>query len=263
MRTMAGSSFLRQAELNAVGPLVTAVVGGLIVVLAVYLITTTLQARRSATELKHQLISEMTEAASTLYQAIGAYYRALEALGLPAGFVPAKNDHELLDLRNRVLGCYPLARVSQEVLEARLRAYFADNRVPVAWHAVRDCLLVLYNLALGGSVKRWDLVESQNAKGYQERYHTGLSVKQLAEWSTVYGAYARHLKAAATFVLACPLREQRIFRAARKADAAIKTATKDAGFDYQEPVVGMEDPSAALASGVSIELPEPAVRSEE
>jgi hypothetical protein len=106
MRTMAGSSFLRQAELNAVGPFVTAVVAGLIVVLAVYLITSTLQARRSATDLKRRLVSEMTEAASTLYQYIGAYYRALEARGLPIGFAPVQSDDELSDLRDQVLRCY-------------------------------------------------------------------------------------------------------------------------------------------------------------
>jgi hypothetical protein len=268
MTTMAGSAFWHQAGLNAVGPLVTAIVGGFIVVLAVYLITTTLQARRSATELKHQLISEMTEAASTLYQYVGAYHRALEARGLleersvGAELVPAQNDSELYDLRHRVLNCYPMARVKQEVLEARLRAYFFDDRVPVAWHAVRDCLLVLYNLAVGAPVKRWDLVAVQNAKGYLERYHTSLLMDQLSDWSTVYYAYRRHLGAAANLVLACSLRGRRTFRATRKADRAMKAA-KEAGFDYCEPVSGVDAPAVVAPNhGVSAGLPEPAGQSE-
>jgi hypothetical protein len=89
---MGASSFWYQAGVNAAGPLVTAVVGLLIVGLAVNRYTSASQDRKMDNE-------------------------------------PSQSNEELRELRRRMLEQYPPSRARADVLEERLAAYFADPRV--------------------------------------------------------------------------------------------------------------------------------------
>lgn len=231
MIMMAG--FLYQAGLNAVGPLITTVLGFLLLVVAANLVTRRFQDRRAANELKYGLISDMTETAGTLYHQIGMYLRAQSDAAHHAE--TSTDDQEVRELRKALLAQYPRSRAEAEVLQARLTAYFGEPRIPIAWHAVRDCLIVRYHDALGGTPKRWEKVCEENSKGWEGGYHSGLSASTLTDRDTVIKTYNRHLKNVARMVLACPVGPHRIFR---KSERAIDRILEQAqgGFDYKEPV---------------------------
>jgi hypothetical protein len=176
---MVATSFWYQAALNAVAPLVTAVFGLLIAGIAVNFLARILQDRRAANELKHELISQMTETASTLYHYIGLYGRAKADAELYVTHEGSREENmELSELRKSLQKEYVTGRAQAEVIEARLAAYFDESRVSVAWHAVIDCLSVRYYNAVGGPQKVLDEVYYENVKGWEGRYHTGLLRQQ-------------------------------------------------------------------------------------
>ena len=74
--TFTATSFWYQAALNAVGPLVTAIAVTLLAGLLVNFITRASQDRRAENQLRHELISQIIETASTLYHHITLYMRA-------------------------------------------------------------------------------------------------------------------------------------------------------------------------------------------
>lgn len=227
------TSFWYQAALNAVAPLVTAVVGLLLVGLAINFITRGLQDRRAAKELKYTLISETTETASTLYNHITWYsqFRVGSARDVQG------DDQEIaerLSLKNQ----YITGRAKAEVLEARLAAYFDEPRVAVAWHAVRDCLNVRYYQVLGIPDEQLAQVYNENAPGWDDRYHSGLGARYLSDRSTVFKAYSCHLRTTAKLIFACPLRPRRI---AGRAKRNIDDVVNQAKIEIVEPTTGRSD----------------------
>lgn len=127
------------------------------------------------------------------------------------------------------------------MLEARLRAYFYGPHVAVAWHAVRDCLTVRYNKAIGSPSDRWKRVCHENSKGYHSRYHTGLTEEMLESPDMLYQAYDYHLKTTAKLVFACPLAPRRISRRASRAITRALEHAREVGFDYEEPATDIAD----------------------
>jgi len=227
---MAG--FWYQAGLNAAGPLITTVLGFLLLVVAANFVTRRFQDRRATSELKYGLIRDMTETASTLYHQIGMYLRAKNEAAHYAE--TSADDQEVRELRKSVLAQYPKSRAEAEVLEARLTGYFRERRVPIAWHAVRDCLTVRYYDALGAPPKHWEQVCKENSTGWEGRYHSGLSASELTDGSKVSWAYKRHLENVARMVLACPVEPRRMLR---KSERAIDRMLEQAqgGFNYKVP----------------------------
>lgn len=224
-----GTPFWDQVVLSATPPLVTAIFGLLLVGLAVNYLTRVLQDRRTANQLKYDLISQITEIASTIFHYAGMYREARTT-------ADSRTDEELTELRKKLLEQYAAGRTQTDVLEARLGAYFDEPRVAVAWHAVRDCLTVRYQFAIGGSEQYLREISQQNSKGWDGRYHTGLSAAELTDRLKVWKAYDCHLKTTVKLVLACPLRPHRINRRSNAAiDNALEIA-RELGFDYQEPV---------------------------
>lgn len=232
--TVAATSFWYQAALNAIGPLITAVVGLLLVGLAVNFVTRAVQDRRAANELKYGLISEITETASTLYHHIIQYNRA-QTGAADSARDKAEADDECKRMRQKLLDQYPTTRAKAEVLQARLTAYFEEPRVAVAWHAVRDCLTVRYYHEISGDkAEHWDKIRDENSKGWRDRFHTGLLAKDLKNPDNVNDAYKLHLKTTAQLVFVCPLRPRRNSRRAKRAiDRALEDAKEH--FDYHEP----------------------------
>lgn len=193
-------------------PLVTAVFGLLLAGLVINLLTRALQDRRTANQLKYDLLGQITEVASTLFHYAG----------------------ELDELRKELLARHATGRTQTDVLEARLAAYFEEPRVAIAWHAVRDCLTVRVYNAIGGPEKLLREVITENSTGWESRYHTGLAESELTDSYKVWKAYDCHLKTTTKLVLACPLRPHKITRRARLAIDRALDAAEALGFDYKE-----------------------------
>ena len=233
--------FWDQVTLNAVAPLVTAVFGLLLAGVVVNLLTRALQDRRTSDQLKYELLSQITEVASTLFHNAGLYHRArAEADNSAAGTGKiVRSNQELDELRKELLAQHTAGRTQTDVLEARLAAYFYEPHVAIAWHAVRDCLTVRVYAAIGGPEKLLTDTYRQNARGWEGRFHTGLSMNDLTDPDKVWRAYDCHLKTTSKLIFASPLRPHRITRRARlEVDRALDEA-KVLGFDYQETREGL------------------------
>jgi adenylate kinase family enzyme len=239
--TVTATSFWHQAVLNAIGPLITAVFGLLLVGLAVNFITRAVQDRRTAIQIKYRLISEITVTASTLYHHTIQYYQSRDGAADSTRDKTAADD-EYKKMREKLLDQYPTTRAQAEVLQARLTAYFEEPRVAVAWHAVRDCLTVRYYKEMGGDKsEHWKKIKDDNSKGKRNRFHTGLSPTDLNDRDTVNDAYKLHLKTTAQLIFVCPLRPRRNSRRAKRAIERVLVEVKDL-YDYHEPAEPKRDP---------------------
>ena len=194
--------FWEKLLLQSVGPLVTAVVGTLIIGTFVAWITRRAQERRADNQLEEQrmhtqnqlrlqLIDQMTEAASGLYMTTQNFWRKkdVEKIG---------ND-DLAKYREELDQRYQACRVIGEVIERRLEAYFLSDNPKALWHATMDLLTVRYFHLIGLATA--NLLE--NNAGEE---HTGLTVEQLRDQRLVLKTYREDLMKAARAVLQDPLR---------------------------------------------------------
>jgi hypothetical protein len=180
--------FWEKLILAIAGPLVTAGVGGLVV----GWITRLAQERRADNQLKEerlraqnqlrlQLISQMTEAASSLYMATQNFWRKKERENVGNDVL----NQQRVELDQQ----YRTSRVIGEVIESRLEAYFlsTDQKTnpKTLWHATMDLLTVRYFTVIG-------LVTEQLLKDNAGDKHSGLSVEELKIPKTVLDTY--HLK---------------------------------------------------------------------
>jgi hypothetical protein len=223
------SSFWYQAGVNSVGPLVSAVVGLLIVGLAVNRYTGASQDRRIDSEFRYELISEITDAASTLFHQIAMYDRARGGVD-DLDDTASEANEEVREQRRKLLELYPVSRARTDVLEERLAAYFAEPCVALAWHAVVDCLSIRYHNAARG--KNWEQFCRRDSKGWDDKFHSGLSEEQLADPRMVASAYRVHLKTTAKLIFVSPLRQRRASRRIRRQMDRIIKQARDDGFDY-------------------------------
>jgi hypothetical protein len=194
--------FWEKMLLESVGPLVTAVVGTLIIGVFVAWITRKAQERRADNQLKEEriraqnqlrlkLIGQMTESASRLYMATQNFWRKKE--------VEKVGNDELAKHREELDQQYRASRVVGEVIERRLEAYFLSNDPKALWHATMDLLTVRYFHLIG--LANENLLE-RNAGAE----HTGLSVEQLRDQGLVLKTYREKLITGAQAVLQRPIR---------------------------------------------------------
>jgi len=173
-----------------VGPLTATIVGTLIIGLFVAWITRRAQDRRARYELRRQLISEMTEAASALLYLTEHYRKVKEgALG---------EEVQLADVVPTLHKQYSETRTAGTVLEARLRAYFDSDHARHHWHAAIDLLEMRYYHVLGR------LSERKRTLNAGAR-HTGLTAEQLEDRKLIDKAYAERLDDAIRAVLTEPM----------------------------------------------------------
>jgi len=156
------------------GPVSTALVGTLIIGLFVSKITEAAQARREDSTLRTALIKELAEVGASLYLATQHYQRLLDSITPPA--TPTDHDRDSLDHE------YLRARTQIDALEARLVAYFIDERPLRTWHSISDILSVRYFQLIG---KADDTYLAANSGPL----HSGLTVDQLKDFKTVQDAY--------------------------------------------------------------------------
>jgi hypothetical protein len=162
-------SFWEQFALNAAGPVVTALLGGLIVGVFASWITLRAQQRREDHQLRNALIDQVTEAASTFYFALQLYERA------HAG---ATGDEHKKSLREALDDQYGKSRIEGAVLERRLAAYFDDPEPRGLWHAILDVLTVRYFQLIG---QESDKLFTSNS-GPE---HSRLKASALKDWSGI------------------------------------------------------------------------------
>ena len=209
-------SFGEKVAIAAVGPLVAAVVGSLIVGLLVSKIADRTQQRRLDAQLREQLIVEMTQAASALYFQTQRYWRATSDKS-PVKL--ALTPDQLHAIRLSLDECYQTSRVAGEALEARLRTLFEDTGVKEIeakngnvqeatkwtttvpwrlWHATMDLLTVRYFQVVGGASEELRRINAG-------REHSLLSVEDLNVPKRLLVAYRERLLQAITAVQSSPL----------------------------------------------------------
>lgn len=199
----ATDTFWEKVAIQAVGPLVTVLIGGLVVWGVTYLIQesrdaklrTRAEARANAEidrdrrarddALRHELVTRLTEAAGPLYLMTQHYWRAKrEASNAPAneGLKAAKEA-----IREKLDEQYLRSRASGEALEFQLKGYFENAQPCEQWHRVQDLLTVRY----------FQLVDGANDNLYRENEgegHTGLKVDQMKNPKNVLDGYRREMR---------------------------------------------------------------------
>jgi hypothetical protein len=194
--------FLERVFLQSIGPLVSAIVGTLIIGGLLAQITRKAQERRADNQLRenriraeHQLridlIGQMTQAGSALYMACQHYWRkksreqtAPEALAV---------------LRQELDKQYRDSRVAGEVLERKLEAYFESTNPRALWHATMDLLTVRY----------FHLIELDKDSLLQANagaLHSRLSLEQLRDQGLILKTYKETLLEASQAVLSGAIR---------------------------------------------------------
>lgn len=176
---MAVLPFWQQLVLNAVGPLISVIVGSLIVGVLVQWITRRAQNRREDRQLRDQLIGRVTETASLLHFEIQRYFRAKNR--------ERRSRKELVALQQELEQAFLTCRREGTVLENRLLAYFASDEPRRLWHQVIDRLSVRYYFQIGALTPKL-LAENVGSD------HSGLEVEDLKDVDSVAKGFGEHLK---------------------------------------------------------------------
>jgi len=191
------ADFWEKLLLQSVGPLVSAVVGTLIIWTFVAWITRKAQERRAENQLREertraenqlrvQLVGQMTDAASSLYMATQHFWRKKNVEGI--------GGDELSLQRKELDQQYRSSRVLGEVIERQLEAYFLSGEPKVLWHATMDLLTIRYFHLIG-------LTTDNLLQANAGEEHTGLSVEQLRDQRRILKTYREKLIASAQAVL--------------------------------------------------------------
>jgi hypothetical protein len=195
-------SFGQQLWLQIAGPLVSTVVGSLIIGGLVAWITTRAQNRRADRQIRDGLIEGMTRVSATLYIEAQAYARFL--LGLSGS---PETDATRAKMRKGLDDAYEKAVIEGTSLEARLEAYFADPQPREDWHGARDCLAVRYfDLVLTDHRDKLEEILKVNAADYEGKPHSGLSLDDLHSRAKVLARYQQLLSAATVGVTSAKMR---------------------------------------------------------
>lgn len=182
-------TFWEELLLRAVGPLVTAVVGTLIIGTFIAWITRKAQEHRADNQLQEeqihaenqlrlQLINEMTETASALYMATQNYWRKKR--------IEKVDKDELAQHRKELDQQYLSTRVAGETIERILEAYFLSDGPKAHWHATMDLLTVRYFHLV-------EMATEQLRKVNAGKEHTGLRAEELQDQRLVLKAYSERL----------------------------------------------------------------------
>jgi membrane protein implicated in regulation of membrane protease activity len=196
------ADFWERLILQLVGPLVTVIVGSLMVGLLVAWVTRRAQERRADDQRREErvraeytirvgLIDDMTETASGLYMGTQRYWRKKT--------VEKAGDVELADERGQLDRQYQTSRVMGEVIEQKLDAYLDSPEAKLLWHSTMDLLTVRY-FYLIGLMTRQLLEENAGTE------HTRLDVDQLRNPKLLLDTYHERLIQATGAVLQATFR---------------------------------------------------------
>ncbi|WP_143685386.1 hypothetical protein [Streptomyces sp. 1222.2] len=174
---------------QAAGPVLSAVILGLVAAW----IARRAQLRREDWSLRHELIKQMTETASSLYNETLRYHRAVNLFAIKGNI---KDTY-----RNQLDEQYRESRTAGEVIQDRLEAYYQSSRVRDSWHRSIDLLSMQYFVLIDNHIPE-SLLEK-----YSGDKHTGLTKDNgLKDLETLRNLYAKCRKDAAEAVLTEDLR---------------------------------------------------------
>jgi hypothetical protein len=186
---MATAPLWQLALLQTIGPVITVLFG----TWAIARITARAQRRREEQQLRHDLIVEMAETASSLYLATQRYWRARDRENVTGEALQA--------LRIWLDEKYHEKRGRGEALEARLQVIFDCGEPRQHWHATMDLLTVRY----------FQLTDPDNVANFEAnagQKHSGLPLADLRDAKLVLDAYRKRLNAAVSSVRMEPLIEE-------------------------------------------------------
>jgi len=147
--------------------------------------------------LRHELVTSMTEAAGTLYLTGQHYWRLKRNAETNHNDVTLKARN---DFRAALDATYLQSRKDGEVVEKRLEGYFNSSEPRDSWHRTMDALTVRY----------FQLIDQATDKLYEENEgpkHTGLSKEKMrGNPKSLLDCYREALAAAVKSVFEAPLR---------------------------------------------------------
>jgi len=201
-------SFWFQAAVAAVGPLVAAVVGSLLIRQFLDSLARNAEERRSQSALRYSLAREMVGAASALYMQTQIQYRANQ------GIDPDLNRKAI---REQLDAQYVRTRIDGTVLETMLDVYFNSDAPRQNWHRVIDCLTVRYYQVSQSDKgpKRAERLKDLY-KDNEGAAHTGLTVAELQNPKLVLNGYRDALNKTVIGVLIEPFHTPTTFRLAQQ-----------------------------------------------
>jgi hypothetical protein len=195
---MANLPFWQSALLQIIGPGITVGFGSW----AIAGITARAQRRRAVQQLRHDLIVEMAETASSMYLATQRYWRARDRDKL--------GPEQLQVLRTWLDKRYQKSRGRGEALQTRLEVLFGFGPARRHWHATMDLLTVRY----------FQLTDPNNIVNFEANAgeaHSGLLMEDLQDPKLVLDHYRKRLNAAVTAVQSEPfMAEEGAWKRARK-----------------------------------------------
>jgi hypothetical protein len=127
--------FWQELVLSLVGPLLTAIIGTVLLGLWATWVTQRWQARKEDAELRESLTRELLEASSALYLALRHYEHLVD---YPESWRDMPAERKNLD------DIYVRTRTAGDAIEHRLTARFASEDLARKWHSMMDLLTARY-----------------------------------------------------------------------------------------------------------------------
>jgi hypothetical protein len=177
MNEMLAESLRDQILTEAVGPLITVLLGGFVL----GFITRQFQMRDSDQKLRESIALDVAR--------VGGLFYSLAAEAMDA---QAMKDPELIDIANKALQeQFRQFNLEAVILEKRLAAYSGSGYL--AWHAASDCATVLYYILTGTPESRIERIVTINEKGYDGKDHSRLSREELRDQDKVMDQFAAQM----------------------------------------------------------------------
>jgi hypothetical protein len=174
---MLAESLSDQIIVQAVGPLITVLLGGL----AVGLIARQFQVREADQKLREGMALDVARIGGVFYSLVAATMRA-----------KVTEDSGLIGIRMKALDDgFEKFIVDAAVLEKRLSAY--SESCSLDWHAASDCATVLYYLMTEVPEPTLSRITTINEKGFDDKEHSRLSSRELCDQELVMNQFARQM----------------------------------------------------------------------
>jgi hypothetical protein len=201
-------SFSQQLILAIIGPLVSVIIGTLIIGGIAQFLADRIQNKRADDirqleqhradhALRQELISEAASITSALHLATQSFW-------LVKTSDPAASLNELAVARKALDLEYQTGRTRGAVLDARLAACFATEEPRQSWHKLMDLMTVRYFQLID---RETDELYRANAKGTDGKEHSGLTVDDLKRLKPLLDTYWTALEETTTRALATSFRQ--------------------------------------------------------
>jgi hypothetical protein len=167
--------FWQDLLLQALGPLVAALVGSFAVGIILNSWTARKADRTAVRDLRMSLIEESLVSANELRVASDLVYRSR---------MMGHSTDELRPLLHNARETYARCTIKMPIIETKLELYFPSSRASNLWHSVIDCLAIAYYMSIEAPPELMEYYYEKFAKD-AEHEHSGLDGQQIRDRSTV------------------------------------------------------------------------------